>query len=282
MSTPTLVASAWTRHAEAPEAVFAELTSHAAEVPAAAAGPFLVVLLHVGCEHLSRDEEVARVVSELSARLPGTPVIGAAEVALRSVALGRWVGDPGSAEEAWALAAVLGIAGARGAQELARQAVTRAERVPSQGDATRRLAVATNNLACALEERAASLGPDGRQALRTAAVVARATWERAGTWLEVERAEYRLAMTHLVLGEPAAAITHAETCLAICQGNAAPPLECVYAWEAIARAASAGGAERRAREALAWARAMVDAPDFPADQRGAARELLDRAAARVA
>ena len=44
------------------------------------------------------------------------------------------------------------------------------------------------------------LGTGDRFAHRTA-LAARRYWEIAGTWTNVERAEYRLAMTHVALGE---------------------------------------------------------------------------------
>jgi hypothetical protein len=68
--------------------------------------------------------------------------------------------------------------------------------------AQRALAAAGNNLAAGLEEK-----PD-RDAAGTAGMVAAAQagvecWRRAGTWLEHERAEYRLARSLLAAGQAA-------------------------------------------------------------------------------
>ena len=64
--------------------------------------------------------------------------------------------------------------------------------LPAKAPAIRALAVGGNNLAAALEEKA------DRDAAETEAMVAAANgalryWKEAGTWLEEERAEYRLA-----------------------------------------------------------------------------------------
>jgi hypothetical protein len=75
----------------------------------------------------------------------------------------------------------------------------------------------------------------------TAAAVARRAWIRAGTWLQVERAEYQLALCHAVAGDGKAARVHALACLAICKANGADAVEHFYAEEALARAERAAG-----------------------------------------
>lgn len=96
------------------------------------------------------------------------------------------------------------------------------------------LAMAGNNLASQLEEK------DHRSTEETslmlfAAETGRKFWERAGTWLEVERAEYRLAHSHLAAGNIEKAIHHAKLCREICEKNSADHMEMFFVVECFAK-----------------------------------------------
>jgi len=99
--------------------------------------------------------------------------------------------------------------------------------------ACRSLAVTGNNLACSLEEKSERSTAD-TQLMILAAETARKYWELAGTWLEIERAEYRLAMTYLVAKDFAKAHAHAQNCIDLAKSNAAAPLELFFGFEALA------------------------------------------------
>ena len=99
--------------------------------------------------------------------------------------------------------------------------------------ANRSLAVTGNNLACSIEEKANRSSAE-TELMILAAQTARQYWERAGTWLEVERSEYRLANTYLQAGNPKQALLHAEACLDIAKKNNAAPLEFFFGLEALA------------------------------------------------
>jgi len=121
----------------------------------------------------------------------------------------------------------------------------------------RALAVAGNSLACTLEEKA-DRSTEERALMILAAQTARHHWAIAGTWLETERAEYRLAMTWLQAGDPAQARTHAQNCLDIVAANEGAALERLFGWEALGLVERAAGnatghaqALTRAREAFA-------------------------------
>jgi hypothetical protein len=123
--------------------------------------------------------------------------------------------------------------------QLFRSALDKAQGEISKSDpANRALAITGNNLACAMEEK------DGRTKIEDdlmilAAETARKYWEIAGTWLEVERAEYRLSQSHLKAGNLSKAFEHAEHCLTISQHNHAPALELFFAYEALVKVAKA-------------------------------------------
>lgn len=271
----------WRRHAGEAEAVWAGAVSMAARCDGAEVPAVVALLVHVGAEHLRRDADVSAALDAVERRFAGNPAVARARLALAAVADGSIgvLSALSPEDEARAASVVAGLAGDRGLDALAAAAVARmtqlAGKLPSSGDALRAVASAGNNLAVVLEQRA-SRTPEADGALRAAALLARTTWERAGTWVEVERAEYRLAMTHLALGDPQAAVAHAETCLAMCRGNGGDPGELAFACAAVGRACAAAGATRRAREALTWGRALVDAPDFPAELRDAARQALEQ------
>lgn len=95
------------------------------------------------------------------------------------------------------------------------------------------LAVTGNNLACALEEKKSRTKSE-TDLMILAAQTGRKYWEIAGSWLEVERAEYRLSQTYLKANDFVKALEHAQTCLEVVQENNAPPLEFFFGYEALA------------------------------------------------
>jgi tetratricopeptide (TPR) repeat protein len=121
------------------------------------------------------------------------------------------------------------------AQELLREALEKGQLGIEKTDpANRALAVAGNNLACALEQKAERTQSE-MDLMILAAQVGRKYWEIAGSWLEVERAEYRLSQTYLKANNFAKALEHAQTCLEVAQENNAPALELFFGYEALAQ-----------------------------------------------
>ena len=164
------------------------------------------------------------------------------------------------------------------AAALLRQALDQAERsaLADSDPMHRTLAAVTHNIACTLEEKADRSGAE-RALMLVASQASRHHWERAGTWLNVERAEYRLAMTWLQAGDPALARAHAQACIDIVAANDAPALERLFGWEALGLAARAAGDSAEHGRALAMARtafaALSDA------DRGWCQASLDKLAA---
>lgn len=145
------------------------------------------------------------------------------------------------------------------------QAQALAAALPLAGDdpACRALAVAGNNIAAALEELPQRSAAQ-RALMLQAAHCGRRWWARAGTWLQVERAEYRLAMSHLAAGDPAAARAHAQACLEGVRANGDAALERFFGLQALALAERALGdaaAQAAAVAAAAAAFAALDEAD---------------------
>jgi len=99
--------------------------------------------------------------------------------------------------------------------------------------ANRALAVTGNNLASSLEEKIPRSDSE-TDLMILAAKAARKYWEIAGTWVETERAEYRLAKSHLAAKNLSEAREHAQRCIQISQKNNAAPLELFFGYEALA------------------------------------------------
>jgi hypothetical protein len=66
-------------------------------------------------------------------------------------------------------------------------------------------------------------------------------WKLAGTWLEDERAEYRLTRSLLQAGKPQAAIESARRCIEVCERNDAPAFELFFGYAVLALAQRSTG-----------------------------------------
>jgi hypothetical protein len=143
----------------------------------------------------------------------------------------------------------------RRAMRLLQQALGQAEAggLAAADPMHRALAVAGNTIAVALEEKAARCDEE-RALMILAAQTARHHWAVAGTWLEVERAEYRLAMTWLQAGDLTQARTHAQNCLEIVAANEGAALERFFGCEALGLVERACGNVTGHAQALAKAR----------------------------
>lgn len=127
----------------------------------------------------------------------------------------------------------LGLNKISNAIEAFKKSLQLGESLEQKDPANRALAIAGNNLASSLEEKP-NLSEQEKDLMIIAAKAGRKYWEIAGTWLETERAEYRLSQSYLKAGDYINSIKHANLCLTICEINKAEPLEFFFAYEAIA------------------------------------------------
>jgi hypothetical protein len=277
MTLEEFVSKGWQDHATDAVGVFARLPEGIALVRERAHLPALAgLVVHVAGEHLGRwDDGLAllRPLATLPVWDPATPeakavrraesvlhlCAGRAEESARLEAAGRSGGALPAASDrirvlATAASALAAQAKVDDARRLLEEALALAAYGPGRSDpAARALAVTGNNLAAELESRL-SRTPAERDLMLRAAHVGRTWWEVAGGWMEVERAEYRLAMSHRKAGEGAAALRHATRCREIVRENGDPPDEAFFAHEAMALAYAAVGdadAARRERDAAA-------------------------------
>lgn len=126
--------------------------------------------------------------------------------------------------------------------------------LPDNDPSHRALAVAGNNIASTLEEKP-ELGAQDQCLMIQAAQTGRKYWALAGTWLETERAEYRLAMSWLKAGDTAQARQHAQNCLEIVHAHDDVALEAFFGWEALGVVERAAGNATGHRQASSQAAA---------------------------
>jgi len=255
-------------HADTPQAFADALAAHASSLGADAEGAEAIRLAeHVMVGHLADAGALQSFIDALPATLAQAELtLPTVQSAALCIALMRGDAAPGAPPRLrWRSLhnVALGLALTERAA-LAEQLLVRDEHEAlSHPDAPARqaYAAAANNLAVGL--RTGVRGDAARDALMiTAAQTARRAWERAGTWLHVERAEYQLAACHAVLGQGPPALRHAQSCLALCSANEADALEHFFAHEALVlahRAAGHSAAARAHREQMAaWLPKVAD------------------------
>ncbi len=230
------IRTAWAEHADQPDDVAERLalSLDRVELPAHVA-PFAGIVTHVFGEHLARFDDGVELLESMR-RLPachGQPE--AVGVLSRGVAALRYASGEERALDVLApqdrISVLANASGAiLGQFEFGRaiaaydEALRLAEKFGPNPRAQRSLAVAGNNLAAGLEEKV-DRSPSETEGMLRAAKAALKYWALAGSWLEVERAEYRLTRSLLRAGQPDGAIEHARQCIAICAANNASAFE---------------------------------------------------------
>lgn len=284
----TFVEQGWNDHADAPAAVAGRL-DQGFELLRADADVSALARLgeHVYGAHLGQWTPGLAFLSRLAehARRRGCLQSGSAAVAdlarhEATLALCRGDADPRdgrSVSERIRIGAMaasnLSLFDAERAQGLLAQALQEAadSGLPDSDPMNRTLAISGNGIAAGLEELPERSAAQ-RALMITGAETARCYWQRAGTWLQVERAEYRLAHTFLKAGDLQQARWHATTCLQIVQANGSVPLEVYYAWEPFALIDHARGDRDAAQAALEAMRAEF--PRLAADEQPRCAEAL--------
>lgn len=279
MDLDAFVSKGWQDHAGDPAAVFTRLPEGVplVQTPAHAAA-LAGLIVHVAGEHLGRWGDGIALLERVRTHPACDPAAPEGRAVARSFAVlsrcagdgaaeARWLGaDASSSERVRVLAtAASALAGQRRVRQAAADFVEAlrlaGDGLPGGDPGNRALAVTANNLAVELEERPART-PEETALMLEAARAGRRFWALAGGWLQVERAEYRLAMSHLAAGQAARALEHAERCLAVVLENGADAVERVFAHEARARAkhalADATGARGARDEATAALGAVTD------------------------
>jgi tetratricopeptide (TPR) repeat protein len=290
MTFDAFLESAWNDHGDRPQEVADRLAAslHVIESPEHIPA-YARLLTHVFGEHLGhwrRGIELLESMRSLPA-FDGSATVAAALT--RNVATLRYASGDSSAlaslgreDRVCVLSGTAAAFAGRNEFGQALAAYTEALQLadsglPRESAAIRALAVGGNNLAAALETKR------DRNALETDGMVAAAKgglkyWKQAGTWLEEERAEYRLARSLLQAAEPRAAIQSAMRCIEVCKANNAPAFEEFFGYAVLAVAQRDAG-ERKASEASRL-RALTLFKNVPPDEKQACESEINELAAQ--
>lgn len=281
----------WADHADHAEAVAGRLRTDTPEpVTSAQVAALARLVVHLLGEHLGRFDDAHWRLSALAGHHLAAEPVAASELRVAHAALSLASRQPDAdavlapAERVRALGSAAALCLGRGELEhsLGLIAFARAElgRMPHAGAAEHRpLAVACNNMAWELHARGDARRPDETAAMLEIAAASREHWRHAGTWLDVERADYCLAFTHLSAGRADDALRHAAQCLATCIAHDAPPYELFFGHEALTRVQQARADRQAALHHRQAAQAAFDQLD--ADSQGGCRGTLESLLALV-
>jgi hypothetical protein len=259
--------AAWHDHAERAADVATRLERSLALVAKPDdVAPFVRIATHVFGEHLGEWQRGIDLLDAIRGQRSADGDAATSAIVRGIATLGVARGDAGALDglspedRVFALAGAAAAFAGRNAHRRAIDAYARAladakAGLPAKSPAIRALAIGGNNLACALEEKRDRDAAETGGMVR-AAEAALECWRLAGTWLEEERAHYRLARSLLAAGRSEAAIASAQRCVDVCAANEAPAFERFFGEAALALAQRAAGdgdafAATRAR-ALAW------------------------------
>ncbi len=254
MTFDAFLETAWNDHGDRPQEVADRLASslHVVET-AEHIPPFARILTHVYGEHLGQWSRGIELLEALRAPAGFRPA--ARRPQARWTATSRRCAMPAArlpcssplAPEDRISVLALAASALSGRNEMNRAIAAYAEALrlahaglPPGSPAVRALAIGGNNLAAALEEK------KDRDAAETEGMLVAAKggltyWKLAGTWLEEERAEYRLTRSLLQAGRAAEAIESARRCIDVCVRNDAPAIETFFGCVVLALAQRANG-----------------------------------------
>jgi hypothetical protein len=144
-------------------------------------------------------------------------------------------------------------------------------------DALKALAACHHNLASVLLD--APRTPAGDVLMMEAAMQSHALWSRAGTWLNVERADCMLSLCAAAAGDAAQAMASAQSCLALCAAHDADAFERFCGHEALGHALNAAGDREGARAQVAQLLVLLD--QVAAQDRAHAETTLSKLAMAI-
>lgn len=238
--------SAWSLHAKSPEKVLSEVREQLSNVQNEEEIIKLAhLIVHVSGEHLGKWQEGL----ELLRKLKHNALLKNKADLLRYMAILELGNNPNTSIEKFSnsdqarifastASALISIGGVKAGEKFIKKAADLATDLENTDTAQTTIAINANNIASTLESKIPRTETE-TSLMIFAAKTARVFWEKAGTWKEVERAEYRLAHSYLKAEQYDLALEHADLCMKIVNENQNEPLELFFAFEAKATALKA-------------------------------------------
>lgn len=247
MDFKTYLNTAWSEHAGDPQKVFEGFASHFELCQSDEQVVSLAnLIVHVSGEHLGQWTKGIELIDRLEKLKPVSD-----PVALnRCRAILHLCKDPAYPFQQFDITEQVRILAVTSSALASQKEIQRAgdylkyastlasEKLNPKDPAIKSLAITGNNLACTLEEKDVRTNQEV-ELMKNAALMGRKYWELAGSWMEVERAEYRLAKTFLQANDNDRAGLHAQLCSKIVAENGNDPIERFFALEVLTLVAEA-------------------------------------------
>lgn len=280
MSLDQLIQECWKDHADDTVAVAARLEVAIELVrDAQQAAQYSNIVNHVIGEHLNDWTHAANLVSSVVAKLKDEPAASATWAALcvaqtlagditeaivaESRALAVAKAHPLATLTRVRMQLVTGLMGLKRSDEAAKvylAALEMADQIGDKSSADRSIAVTSNNLASELCEKA-NRSKEQTALMLKAAHAARAAWLRAGDWMNDERADYLLALTHNAAGLHGQALEFAKRGLATIASNGKEDVDAAFLHLTSAKAQGALGHRNERDEELTKAEILAESFD---------------------
>lgn len=280
MSLDQLIQQCWKDHADDTVAVAARLEVAIELVhDAPQAAQYSNIVNHVIGEHLNDWRHAAGLVSSVAAKLKDEPAAASTWAALcvayslagelteavvaESRALAVAKAHPLATLTRVRMQLVTGLMGLKRLDEAARvyvAALEMADQIGDKSNADRSIAVTSNNLASELCEKE-NRNKEQTALMLKAAHAARSAWLRAGDWMNDERADYLLALTHNAAGQHGQALEFARRGLATIASNGKEDVDAAFLHLTSARAHGAMGHAREREEELTKADILAEGFD---------------------
>lgn len=240
----TWLGQAWTIHADEPERLAAALNPLAAAVPddAETGAGALRLAEDLWVAHLGQPAALQDWLQRLSPHASLSPARARAQWVLDTLA-GRPAPELPTTVRLRAMHSLAMGQVHRGDLAAARATLQSAAAVvdagPDDAEALRGAAATAHNLSNSLRDLPRDAARDAL--MIEAATLAHALWSRTGQWMNIERADYQLALCLATCGHGERALRHATACLERCEAEGADAFERFFAHEVLVRSLQACG-----------------------------------------
>lgn len=154
------------------------------------------------------------------------------------------------------------------------RALKMADQLDTKDPANRNVAVTCNNLASVIEDKKTPVTAEEIEFMLRCGLMSRKYWELAGTWINVERADYFMVARYTKAGRMSEALKSAQSCVDICLQNKADDFETFFAYECLVRGYKAVAQDSEQKKAFVTMMSYFD--KLTDSQKKTAQGYLDK------